>query len=275
VVRVPDSAMSWWDILRGCQPVKLHGPYCTGEGARWELSAGTRAADDGERAARPYEDGAIIPCPPWRRASAEECELLAASSRPEETGRSVSVLQLCSPGVDLRGCGQRRMGALLQTWCDLDEPLRCIGYTAGPPRLETITVDTRNDSRIGLHVDNWDPSPLDQRDRAINRVTINVGREARYLLYLPICVIDIAALMPGVMVGGQLASADYTGLARAFMRAFPDVPVLRCRLDPNEAYIAPTENLVHDGSSTGLHGLDETYTILGHIRLRTGAVAPA
>ena len=58
----------------------------------------------------------------------------------------------------------------------------------------------------------------------------------------------------------------YTVLARQFMEQFPDVPVIRCRLAPGEAYVAPTENLVHDGSSVGQSDIDEQFTIRGHIR---------
>jgi hypothetical protein len=50
------------------------------------------------------------------------------------------------------------------------------------------------------------------------------------------------------------------------MERFPDMPTVRCRLGPGEAYIAPTENLVHDGSSIGQSEIDEQFTIRGHIR---------
>src|SRR5688572_7475990 len=42
----------------------------------------------------------------------------------------------------------------------------------------------------------------------------------------------------------------------AFMRRFPTCPVVRLRVRPGEAYVAPTENLLHDGSREGRSWLD-------------------
>jgi len=106
---------------------------------------------------------------------------------------------------------------------------------------------------------------MERRDRAINRVSINIGRNVRFFLFLPISIVEIAKIMSDALACGRVQVPDYTGLGRAFMERFPDFPVVRCRLAPNEAYIAPTENLVHDGSSEGQE-LDEHFTILGHIR---------
>jgi hypothetical protein len=50
------------------------------------------------------------------------------------------------------------------------------------------------------------------------------------------------------------------------MEKYPEIPIVRCRLRPGEAYIAPTENLVHDGSSVGQGDIDRQFTIRGHIR---------
>jgi hypothetical protein len=47
------------------------------------------------------------------------------------------------------------------------------------------------------------------------------------------------------------------------MRAYPDYPVTALTIHPGEAYIAATENLIHDGSSMGLTDPDVLFTILG------------
>ena len=38
-----------------------------------------------------------------------------------------------------------------------------------------------------------------------------------------------------------------TILGRKFLRVFDDYPITRIRVKPGDAYIAPTENIVHDG----------------------------
>jgi hypothetical protein len=40
-----------------------------------------------------------------------------------------------------------------------------------------------------------------------------------------------------------------TALARKFLQVFENHPITRIRISPGQAYIAPTENLVHDGST--------------------------
>ena len=58
----------------------------------------------------------------------------------------------------------------------------------------------------------------------------------------------------------------YTVLLANSWSDFRTMPIIRCRLAPGEAYVAPTENLVHDGSSVGQSDIDEQFTIRGHIR---------
>ncbi|WP_145832119.1 hypothetical protein [Bradyrhizobium huanghuaihaiense] len=54
---------------------------------------------------------------------------------------------------------------------------------------------------------------------------------------------------------------------QTFMERYANVPVIRCRLSPGEAYIAPTENLIHDASSEGEKTADVNFTIRGEIEL--------
>ena len=68
--------------------------------------------------------------------------------------------------------------------------------------------------------------------------------------------IDTTTFTPGL--------ADRVG--QAFLKRFPGYPVVKIRLKPGEAYIAPTENMLHEGSS--LH-IDETgfqFILLGHFK---------
>jgi hypothetical protein len=249
--------------------------------ARLELSAGTRATDDADRPAGPgdkswhYEAGSRVPREPWRAPAEDEFARLAASVCPPDKGRSIYVVRVAQPEYDLRtGLPRRKLVALLQTVADLGEPLMCIGHSSGMAGLMTTTIDWKVEKYIGLHVDNWDPEPLETRDRAKNRICVNVGKAPRYFLYLPISVLDIAALMADTIATSGIAAPDYTGMGRLFMERYPNFPVVRCRLDPNEAYIAPTENLVHDGSSIGQNGtdgiVDQHFTIVGRIGVAGG-----
>ena len=54
-----------------------------------------------------------------------------------------------------------------------------------------------------------------------------------------------------------------TALAREFMTLYPQYPVIRVQVRPGEAYLAPTDNLVHDGSSVDMTEEDRNLTFLG------------
>jgi hypothetical protein len=58
---------------------------------------------------------------------------------------------------------------------------------------------------------------------------------------------------------------DFRGLyvGHRFMKKFPDYPVVRLRIDPGEAYILPTDNLIHDASTEEKQFPDITLTFLG------------
>jgi hypothetical protein len=60
-------------------------------------------------------------------------------------------------------------------------------------------------------------------------------------------------------------SENYRGfeLPHKFMAAFPDYPVIKLALAPNQAYIAPTENTIHDASSLDKQEVDFSLTFIG------------
>lgn len=61
---------------------------------------------------------------------------------------------------------------------------------------------------------------------------------------------------------------DFRGIYMAgrFMKRWPEYPAIRLRVDPGEAYILPTDNLVHDASTEGNLYPDITLTYLGLFR---------
>jgi hypothetical protein len=271
--------MTWLGSLSGrVRTVQIYiSPSCGRSGNRIELSSGTRIADQREVDDGGYEDGARLPSEPWRLPTTEEIALLVSAEPPREMARSVCIVKLPGRFSDARRDAIRQhdgqgltIGALrsMNRICELGEPLACIGPTSNAANLKTVTVDREVGHYIGLHVDNWDGLDLDCRDRSTNRICVNVGRSDRYVLFLPIPVMEMARLLADEMGADWVPPERYTLIGRQFMERFPGLPAVRCRVAPGEAYIAPTENLVHDGSSDGQDKLDEQFTIRGHIRPR-------
>jgi hypothetical protein len=130
--------------------------------------------------------------------------------------------------------------------------------------LETVTVNGANGLRTGLHVDDWSKLPLAQRIHAPYRICANFGWADRYLLFvaLPLHELVTGAIPKFSTWSKECLRTEFSSgvgssaFAKIFMQSFPSFPISRLRVRPSEAYIAPTENLIHDGSSTGSNTAD-------------------
>jgi hypothetical protein len=280
--REPASPIAAWLSLnaRMDSSIKIHiAASCKESANRIELSSGTRVADVRDTVdlinSSAYEEGARLPREPWRRLTEDEAESLIAASAPSDMATSIAVVKL--PGEfsnDVRDAirsGDNESLEVnllrpLRTICQLGEPLHCIGPSKNPPNLKTVTINRDINRYNGLHVDNWDQVDLDSRHLATNRICVNIGRQDRYLLFLPLSLMHVSVTLSRENGPQWVAPRRYTLIGRQFMERFPDVPVVRCRIAPGEAYIAPTENLIHDGSTVGQSQMDEQFTLRGHIR---------
>jgi hypothetical protein len=148
----------------------------------------------------------------------------------------------------------------------LDEPqtvlrpqaFQVLGVHHDEAGQQTVTVDRDLGVRIGLHVDNWDHLPLARRKRSRNRLAVNLGPGDRELL---IALVDIFASLrhaPGDRVPG---TDDGRLIAR---RA--SAQICRMRLPSGFGYIAPTECLVHDGSTEYASEGSSIISFLGSFR---------
>jgi hypothetical protein len=109
--------------------------------------------------------------------------------------------------------------------------------------LLTTTFDANGNHFLGLHVDSWEKSSLDQRHLAANRICINLGRSDRHFLF-----VNLSLTYINQQYYGNRHNHHYA-LIRQFLREHPGYPVIRVRVPPLHAYIAPTENIIHDGST--------------------------
>ena len=131
--------------------------------------------------------------------------------------------------------------------------------TECPPHELTTTHNTENHNlKPGLHLDNKENRPLSGRLQSERRIGLNLGPGNRWLLV-------------GSLEAGELSQS--LGYGEDHVPVTPDVrdyvklsedrelPPLRCLwllLEPGQGYIAPTENIVHDGST---HNIQEPSTI--------------
>lgn len=232
-----------------------------------------------------YDIGAVAPHADWREATASEEKILFSEAIPAERGSWIAVVRIPDRIIDALNpalSGLRAIPSLAQAnrHFSLLPQLKDAyvyanqfvahhgevswpkGVRVNPPGLPTVTVDSRSGRLVGLHVDNWMNTPLQERDSCPNRIVMNLGSEDRYLLYvnLPLTrVWDLAYDEP--RPGPPMFEPD---LIPEFCRKQARYPAVRLRIGPGEAYIAPTDNIIHDGSTVGMTGWDLYFTVIGY-----------
>jgi len=146
-----------------------------------------------------------------------------------------------------------------------DEKIHKIGFHIGSPNREAATMN-ENGTYTGFHVDYWDELSLSKIETATNRICVNLGQNDRFFLFINLTLKQIYIK---INVANKKAFHEYDNqeLLRLFFNLFPNYPVIKIRIKPYEAYIAPTENMIHDGSTEGNHSTDITLTTRGYFQI--------
>ncbi|MCA1869584.1 hypothetical protein HW571_28650 [Agrobacterium genomosp. 3] len=147
----------------------------------------------------------------------------------------------------------------------LPEAQHFLGLARMSGGRNTTTRDKEN-RIVGLHLDTFDKAPMERRCEARNRIAINVGTDGRYLLFVPCTAWRLVEIARREGYDwSETALLDHRVFVRSF---FHDVrpPVFRVRIEPGEGYLAPTENMLHDGSTFSSSAEDLTLVWLGYFR---------
>lgn len=250
-----------------------------------------------------YWERSFVPKLPWRRLSDAEFELLLGSEHEAQAGRWLQIITVPRDIYDrfeaLRRASQAANSDVLADYIDsadchwsIDQAMDyarsltwttrktleggCVVYKA--PQLPTSTSYVhRDNTQLGLHIDNWYKEPIARRRYSPNRVSVNLGLCDRFLLFVNLGLDQIEAVLAkrNVTHGGITADGNTHDFRMAFYQTFPDYPVFKVRLRPGDAYIAPTENVIHDGCTEGQTSYDVQFAVRGHFRPQVGAVSRA
>lgn len=145
----------------------------------------------------------------------------------------------------------------------IDNNITFNGFCYKNKDLLTVTTmyNTIEEPPLGLHIDNFSQKNYKIRGTVENRISINVGMDSRYLLLMNLSVKKIAELC-----GNENYHNKMNILRQLFMKKFNEYPVIRIKINPGEAYIAPTENIIHDGSTVGQRNCDLTLSFRGFFK---------
>lgn len=248
-----------WNETLSCEHcVRIYFAANVESNDRVLLSTGIEPTDDAA-----YAPGSFVPRTPWQEGSGWLSQLSTNVQLPAKQvglyGVDQKIVEELRHTCDHRDTESRRMAlANVLDYCDrsiarIDGRLNVIGLSESRSIGPTVTRNMRLAGRekIGLHIDSWDgPSILD-RDSRTQRICINIGKADRFFLFVnrPITLFN------------DRTSDNPTTAASGFLRAHPDYPVIALRVRSGEAYLAPTELIVHDGWCPEVGSMDRTFTI--------------
>jgi hypothetical protein len=240
----------------------------------------------------PYECGAIIPRSPWSSLNAREQNALLTPRLSKPNSSFIMILKLPPKQISMfrelqnaagtgnkkevyRYISTRSFTANIKAFTAyLERHYQCAGKDSkikeveggiliNSPGMPTTTRHPTTRKLVGLHLDDWSRLPLDNRKNAENRMCVNLGSQDRHFLFLNLLIDQVYKAVAHYCDQPLPEDAAGTDTARKFLRLFPLYPICRLRLRPGDAYIAPTEQVVHDGSSLNMSGLDVTLSLRG------------
>lgn len=134
------------------------------------------------------------------------------------------------------------------------------------PGIQTLSYKPDGKEYIGLHIDTSTGLDLHELDSSRNRISINIGKEARSISIINLRLSQVAELLVKE-AGFAIEEINLDNIAYLFFKHFPEYPVVKLLQYPYEYYIAPTDNILHDGSTLGMKTQDVTLIYLGHFNL--------
>ncbi|NLR68658.1 hypothetical protein HGH92_30425 [Chitinophaga varians] len=239
-----------------------------------------------------FESDAYRPGLPWRVPEAEETAVLFTTDAERTPSRTIGLSKLPEdiadifiriglPGITsddelkiLRKhhaadyiAAMEGMYAYMGSFqCDSPEAFSKIGVVINEPDKRSVTINLKNGCLTGLHLDSWDRLDIGKLDTATNRICFNLGAQDRFFLFTNLSVKTLCG-----WVEQQLSVNPYlmskNELCQLFFTHWPEYPVVKLRVKPFEAYIAPTENLIHDGCTEGGKQKDICCTARGYFNV--------
>ncbi|HET6256480.1 MAG TPA: hypothetical protein VFE32_20565 [Puia sp.] len=234
-----------------------------------------------------FEEDAYIPKRSWRGLNERELLVLKPTEKRTKAntvyiGKIPEDLKSAFEGLRLGDCKERaevleafrsnadavarinrELGSFLSSKSD-GKAFNFHYLGSNLPNLEVVASDTtrlpadhseEDKVYMGIHNDGTKYVPLNSLFRSGNRLTINLGKEARSFLFVNLTLPQALNMLKKKM-DIRKDNIDVINISKAFFKYFPDYPVIRVEQKPYQYYIAPTDNCFHDGCTLGTKELD-------------------
>lgn len=152
-----------------------------------------------------------------------------------------------------------------------DKPFHfhCIGSNF--PNIEMVACNTTklpagfkpSDIRyMGMHNDGTAQMTIYTAHRFGNRISINLGKDTRAFLFVNLSMVQAINMLKKKM-DVKKSHVNIANIPGFFFKHYPDYPIIKVQQKPYQYYIAPTDNIFHDGSTLGNKALDITMSYFG------------
>jgi len=135
--------------------------------------------------------------------------------------------------------------------------------------MDTVAFDNKTGIRFGLHFDRSSGASLFEKKLNKSRISINLGQEHRYIMFINLGIEKVFELVKQHKPEID-ETIDEVDLASHFFELYPDYPVIRYRQERFQCYVAPTDYIIHDGSTLNKTTKDRSMVYLGYFN--TGGV---
>lgn len=134
-----------------------------------------------------------------------------------------------------------------------------------PPHKISTAFNHAEQRQIGLHIDTHNIKSLWQRRRGFELLSINLGEAERYFYFINLEVNEIIKKLKEV--GHNTENYSTVGeIKNDFLKHFPNYPIYRLTIQPDQAYIGISQNFIHDGGTNDIGKPDVTLLMAGYFK---------
>lgn len=140
---------------------------------------------------------------------------------------------------------------------NLVEPLREVNLeirSSGPadlvlhkPSQKSTAFNYDTKTFMGLHLDNHQKYPLDERWKSYLLCGVNLGSSHRYFQFVNLTTLDI---LEACSLSPSDQGLTTNSIKEKFFLNHSGYPVLKVRLEPGQAYVCNTQDVIHDGATS-------------------------
>ena len=136
-----------------------------------------------------------------------------------------------------------------------------------PPGSLYTGFDYSKKKLIGLHIDVHESLPVTEAFSGFSLLNINIGDCERYFYFVDLTPLELLKKVDISLENtDKIYNIAHYNLKNKFFEKFPNYPILRLKILPDQAYIATTQAIIHDGGVNTMGFPDFTFLIPGKFK---------